>query len=287
MYCDLISLIIQSEIYLMQYTIFFISDGTGITAETLGQTLLSQFQALTFEQITIPFVNRAEKAQEVVLRINKLAEKSNLRPVIFSTIVNEEIKTIVASTNAVYIDFFQAFIPNLEKAFNEKAGEFVGYSHGIKNQQRYTNRIEALNYTLNADDGLALKTYEMADLILVGVSRTGKTPTSLYLAIQFGLYVANYPITEDDFPLARVPSALQKFQKKLFGLTIQPLRLSEIRNERRAGSQYASIAQCKKEINAVEKMFHRENIPFLETTHYSIEEISARILTKTGLSRRS
>ena len=270
-----------------QRTVFFISDGTGITAETLGYTLLSQFQELSYRQETIPFVDNLIKAEKVVAQIDQLASEEACRPLVFATIVNSEIREIVGQANAKHFDLFKAFIPEMEKELDMSSGKLVGFSHGMKNLQSYNSRIEAVNFALSCDDGVGTQNYENADMILTGVSRCGKTPTSLYLALHFGLYIANYPFTEEDFPLGSLPELIKPYKDKLFGLTIRPPRLQAIRRERRANSRYASIEQCEHELNEVEKMYRREGIPFIDTTNHSIEEISARILSKKGLRRRS
>jgi regulator of PEP synthase PpsR (kinase-PPPase family) len=160
----------------------------------------------------------------------------------------------------------------------------MGRSHVIADQERYNRRIEAINYTLAHDDGQMNKGLNEADVILVGVSRSGKTPTSLYLAMQFGIKAANYPLIPEDFDRGELPEVLQTMRHKLFGLSIAPERLSQIRNERRPGSRYASISNCTQEIAAAENMMRREGIKWLSSTTRSIEEISATILAELKLN---
>lgn len=270
----------------MKRSIFFISDGTGITAETLGHSLLSQFEGIQFEELTIPYVDDVDKAWAAVNEINRVAEADSIRPIIIDTIVNKEVREVISKANAFMLDVFETFVGKLETELCSSSVNTVGKSHSILNNQAYNIRIDAVHFALDNDDGARTRHYDKADLILTGVSRSGKTPTSLYMALQFGIHVGNYPLTEDDFDDLRLPGALKEYKKKLFGLTIDPERLSAIRNERKANSRYASIQQCEMEVRAVEALFNKEGIPYINTTHLSIEEISTRILAMAGIKRR-
>jgi [pyruvate, water dikinase]-phosphate phosphotransferase / [pyruvate, water dikinase] kinase len=270
----------------MKKTVFFISDGTGITAETLGHSLLTQFEHIKFEYITIPYVNSEEKANTVIANINETAERDGERPLVFVTLINAIIRQRITEANCLVLDFFNTFIVPIEAELKAKSSYSVGRTHGMQNYQSYTTRIDAVNYALTNDDGITTKNYDKADLILLGVSRSGKTPTCLYLALQFGLFAANYPLTEEDLDHNHLPKALEPFRKKLFGLTIDAKRLQAIRHERRPNSNYSALEQCQKEIQQAEKLFHAELIPFLSSTTRSIEEISTMILASTGVKRR-
>ncbi len=267
-------------------SIFFVSDGTGITAETLGLSLLSQFENIEFEKTTIPYVNTIEKAEEVIKEINHVCERDQLKPVVFATLVDQNIHNLIKTSNAVFFDFLATFIAPLEKALECQSSHTMGRSHGMQNYENYMIRINAVNFALSNDDGGNVHQYDKADFILVGVSRSGKTPTCLYLALQFGISAANYPLTEEDIEKQTLPTFLKKYKSKLFGLTIDPERLSQIRQERRPNSRYASIKQCLEEVQIVEKIFKSEHIPYLNTTKHSIEEIATAILLKTGIKRR-
>ncbi len=270
----------------MKRTAFFISDGTGITAEALGQSLLAQFKNVQFDKITLPYIDTVEKAKKAAERINKAAEVDEVRPVIFDTIINSEVRQHLEQCNGFMIDIFGTFLEPLESELGAKSSYTVGSSHAIVAQASYSKRIDAINFALENDDGAVTKHYSEADIILVGVSRSGKTPTCIYLALQYGIKAANYPLTEDDILDQRLPKTLQPHRKKIFGLTIDPDRLIMIRNERAPQSRYASQKQCFYEIEEVELMYRRERIPFLNSTHYSIEEISTRIMVMTGIERR-
>lgn len=271
----------------MKQFVYFISDGTGITVETLGHTLLTQFDHLDLEQVTIPYVNTANKALEVIQQIKQTHEPKQRTPLIFATLINPEIRTLFQEQFEVFIEFFSSFINPLEKVLGAKSSHHIGRSHSLVNYESYKARIDAINFTLNCDDGANVHQYAHADVILVGVSRCGKTPTSIYLALQFGIHAANYPFTQDDMEgKLELPDFLAKYKDKLFGLTIDSKRLHHIRTERRANSVYASLEQCQAELKKIENLFKSEDIPFLDTTHHSIEEISTTILAKMGLKRR-
>ena len=265
--------------------VFIVSDRTGITAETLAHSLLTQFESVRFSVTTVPFLNTRDKAEGFVARIAQAHADTGLRPIVFSTLVTEELREIVLAADACIVDFFDAFIGPLEKELGVASSHASGKAHGMSTA--YTNRIEAMNFALANDDGVTTRHYANADIVLVGVSRSGKTPTSLYLALQFGLYAANYPLTADDLELGRLPAKLAAHKPKLFGLTIDADRLTQIRNERRPDSRYAAGEQVRFEVRTAEALFSASGIPCVNTTHMSIEEIATTIMHVTGLKRRN
>lgn len=266
-------------------TAFYISDGTAITAEVFGHALLSLFP-VEFKHITVPFIETEEQAHELLEQIYNNFKETNERPLVFYTIVNPEIRAIISKSKGINYNFLDQFVAPLEIILGVKSKPEKHRTHSI-HEKTYDIRIEAVNYALANDDGVNLKSYGEADVILVGVSRSGKTPTSLYLALQYGIKAANYPFTEEDIgDMLKLPPVLRAHKRKLFGLTIAAERLHQIRSERRANSHYASMKQCRMELREAENLYRREHIPFLNSTHYSIEEISAKILAETGLERR-
>jgi regulator of PEP synthase PpsR (kinase-PPPase family) len=264
-------------------TVFYLSDGTGITAETLGRSLISQFENFTFTHVTIPYINNLEEAQKVVSQINATRAQNGNRPIIVATLVNEAIRKLIATTDALFLDVFNTFVGPLEQELNALSTHRIGRTHAMDDFTKYQTRIEAIDFTIATDDGSSINRYKDADLILVGVSRCGKTPTSLYLALQHGLCVANYPITEEDLNQDDLPAVLLNEKKKLFGLMIDSQRLQSIRSERRPNSQYASLATCQKELRFAENMFLHHQIKHINTTSLSIEEIATKIITQLGL----
>ena len=257
---------------------FFVSDGTGITAETFGNSILNQF-ATKPRHVRRPFIDTVEKAHQVVREINHTAEVEGKRPIIFLTLVDREVLSIVKDlSKGLVLDMFNTFIEPLEAEFGMTSNHRVGRFSDIAKSQEYTDRIEAINFSLAHDDGQSAKNLEQADVILVGVSRSGKTPTSLYLAMQHGIKAANYPLIPEDFERTRLPGALMAHRAKCFGLTIDPERLNQIRNSRRPGSRYADLDNCRYEVREAEAMMRREGIAWLSSTHKSIEEIATTIL---------
>jgi regulator of PEP synthase PpsR (kinase-PPPase family) len=267
-------------------TVFFVSDQTGVTAETMGHSLLTQFDGQAFRQVTLPFISTVEKALEAVQKINATARTEGVRPVIFSTLVQEDLREVIKRAEGLFLDFFDAFLGPLEIELKLKSSRAQGKAHGMQDIGAYTLRINATNFALANDDGAVTRDYEQADLILVGVSRSGKTPTCLYMALQYGIFAANYPLADEDFEAGRLPAMLMRHERKLYGLTIAPERLQQIRHERKPNSRYSSPAQVDYELRAAEALFKRHGIPYINTTETSIEEIASRILDKTGLERR-
>jgi len=259
-------------------TVFFVSDGTGITAETFGNAILTQFEFKP-RHVRLPFIDTVEKAHQVVRQVNHTADLEGRRPVVFTTLVNVEVLQVIEEgCKAMVLDMFGTFVRPLEIELGMKSSHRVGRFSDVSKSQAYHDRIEAINFSLAHDDGQSNADLEHADVILIGVSRSGKTPTSLYLAMQHGLKAANYPLIPEDFDRRQLPPALRDYRKKIFGLTIQPERLSEIRNERRPNSRYAALENCRHEVAEAEAMMRREGIRWLSTTTKSIEEIATTIL---------
>ncbi|MDP1693511.1 MAG: pyruvate, water dikinase regulatory protein [Burkholderiaceae bacterium] len=260
-------------------TVFFVSDGTGITAETFGNSILAQFGAKP-RHVRRPFIDSVEKVLPVVAEINHTADHEGRRPIVFITLVNDEVRNIVTAPECkgLVMDMFKAFVEPLEVEFGMKSSHRIGRFSDPAQSTEYNERIEAINFSLAHDDGQSAKNLAIADVILVGVSRSGKTPTSLYLAMQHGIKAANYPLIPEDFERGHLPSTLTPYKKKCFGLTIDPDRLVQIRHERRPGSQYASLDNCRYEVNQAERMMKRDGIAWISSTHKSIEEIATTIL---------
>ena len=267
-------------------TVFFVSDQTGVTAETMGHSLLTQFDGLEFRAVTLPFIATLEKAEDARARIDAVAAAEGLPPIVFSTLVKDDLRDAVKAGRGVFLDFFEAFLAPLEAALDSKSSHATGRAHGMADLAGYTARINATNFALANDDGVHTRDYDRADVVLVGVSRSGKTPTCLYMALHYGINAANYPLTEDDLEGGRLPAVLAQHQAKLYGLTIRPDRLQQIRHERRPDSKYASAQQVAFEVRSAEALFARYGIPFLDTTDCSIEELGSRIMHKTGIERR-
>lgn len=268
-------------------SIFFLSDRTGITAETLGATLLTQFDESQFKQSTLPFINSAEKARSALEYMEYTGRASGLKPIVFSTTVSDAVREILRAGDVVFLDLFDTFVPSLEATLNAKSTHAIGRAHGIADEKVYESRIDAMNYALTHDDGVGEQGYGEAHVILVAPSRCGKTPVCIYLAMQHGIFAANYPLTEGEFESARLPAALAPHRDKLYGLYIEPTRLQQIRSARRRGSRYADLGQVSYELRQAEALYKRNGIPYAETTHRSIEEIATLIMEDKHLRRRS
>ncbi len=266
-------------------TVFFVSDGTGITAETLGHSVLTQFESLRYRRVRAPFVDSVEKAHELVTRINQAAVLDGARPIVFSTLVDPEANAELRLARAMVLDLLDSFVVPLEHELGIRSTHTIGRSHTMSDTRSYYRRIDAINFALAHDDGQSAKELATADVILVGVSRSGKTPTSLYLAMQYGVKAANYPLIPEDFERDELPSALPPHRRKLFGLSISPERLAEVRHERRPNSRYASLENCRQEVAAAERLMRREGVRWLSSTAKSIEEIAATIMNENGLER--
>ena len=258
-------------------TVIFISDGTGITAETLGNGLLSQFEGISFQHVRLPFVDTVEKAAHGLERITEIGKLDGIRPLVIMTMMNPQLGTILRRADALILDLFEAFIAPLEQELGTHSSHTAGRMHGQSGRE-YANRIGAMSFALAHDDGISAAKLKNADVILVGVSRSGKTPTCLYLALQFGLKAANYPLIPEDFERSRLPDTLLPFRDKLFGLTIAPEQLQRIRQERKPNSRYASLENCRYEVAAAESLMDRANIRYFDMTARSIEEIAVQLL---------
>ncbi|HMD72847.1 MAG TPA: pyruvate, water dikinase regulatory protein [Steroidobacteraceae bacterium] len=267
-------------------TVFFVSDQTGVTAETMGHSLMTQFDGIDFRQVTVPFISTVDKAIEAVRKIDLTGEQEGVPPIIFSTLVQEDVRNVVRGSKGFFLDFFDPFLAPLEQELKTRSAHVSGRAHRMADTHAYAMRIDATNFALANDDGSLVRDYTRADVVLIGVSRSGKTPTCLYMAMQYGIFAANYPLTEEDLEMRRLPKALESFRQKLFGLTISPDRLQQIRNERRPDSRYSSAPQVAFEVRAAESLFERQGIPFIDATECSIEEMSSRILDRTGVERR-
>ncbi|HEX7381757.1 MAG TPA: pyruvate, water dikinase regulatory protein [Nevskiaceae bacterium] len=265
--------------------VFFLSDGTGITAETLGNALLTQFEGVRFETTTLPFIHNVERARSVVEYLGQVAKQTGARPIVFSTTASDEIRSELRGAPAFFVDLFDVLVPAIEEELGQKSSHAQGRAHSIVNGGRYDTRIAAMNYAMEHDDGQSVRDLNRADVILVAPSRCGKTPTCIYLALQHGVFAANFPLTEDDLTELRLPRSIADLGDRLFGLTSAIDRLHQIRSERRPGSTYASVAQCAFELRQAEQLYRHYGIPFVNSEHMSVEEIAATVIETRRLRR--
>ncbi|MCX2790644.1 pyruvate, water dikinase regulatory protein [Vibrio sp. Sgm 5] len=266
--------------------VFYVSDGTAITCETLGHVVLGQFPFIANEK-PFPFVETPDKVADVIKEIEISYQREGVKPLVFFSIVVPELRELLRKAPANCYDVLESIVQKVGDDIQMKPQPKLQRSRSVgKDSDTYFDRIAAIEYTLAHDDGITLKGLEEADIILLGVSRSGKTPTSLYMAMQFGMRVVNYPFIAEDVKMMRLLPEFEIHRHKLFGLTINPERLNEIRENRLSGSEYASTEQCKLELDTVEALFRREAIPYINTSSLSVEEITTRILERAGMKRR-
>ncbi|MGP6176223.1 pyruvate, water dikinase regulatory protein [Microbacterium sp. A196] len=263
--------------------VFFVSDGTGITAETLGNALLANFPGFTFVRSTIPFIDSSKAARAVKAEVAGAAEAAAEAPLVFLTVKNPRVRRELGDVQGVVIDLLAGHLTEVEAALGAAATEQLSGYHGVGDAERYFARMRAVEYAIEHDDGQSLRALDQAALVIIAPSRCGKTPTTMYLALQHGLLVANYPLTDDDLPMDALPRAIAPFAARCFGLTTTPQRLSQIRHERRPDSRYASLPQCAIELRRAEDLYRRNRIPFLNSSTKSVEEMSAVILQSLRL----
>lgn len=258
--------------------VFFLSDSTGISAETMGNALLIQFPDLRFERTVIPFISTAAEAEDVVRRLDRALAESPRTPLVFITAASDEVRLALRTTQCPVIDFFDLHMQPVEAVLGTPGKRLPARLHGVGDIQRYNSRMQAIEYTIEHDDGQSVRGLDKADVILVAPSRCGKTPTSMYLALQHGLFVANYPIVEEDLDDAELPQPVRHLRDKCFGLITSPQRLAAVRQERRPDSRYASLAQCTSELRRTADMFRRHGLPVIDASTKSVEEIATIIL---------
>ncbi|NHC23638.1 kinase/pyrophosphorylase [Nocardioides sp. IC4_145] len=268
--------------------VFFLSDSTGISAETMGNALLLQFPDLQFERTLIPFIHTIEDARRVVALLDEAAA-GPVPPLVFTTAASDEVRAELARTTAPIIDFFDLHMNRVETILGRRGQRQAARLHGVNDVKAYNTRMAAVEFTIEHDDGQSLRALEKADVILLAPSRCGKTPTSMYLALQHGLFVANYPLVDEDLEAEDLPEVVRPYLDRCFGLTTTVERLSRVRNERRPGSRYASPEQCRWELRRADALLAAHRLPVIDSSAKSVEEISALILQtlKTTARKRA
>lgn len=262
---------------------FIISDRTGVTAGTMAHSLLSQFPNIEFERHTIPFVDADDKVKSAIRQINRSYKTHKVRPLVFTSFMDNNFTHELENSDGIVVDLLTPFIHDLERYLKSDSSHKIGQAHGMTAENDYMHRIDAINFSMRYDDGVKTGDYDQADLILVGVSRAGKTPTSLYMALHYGLNTANYPLADDDFERGTLPEALVNSRERLFGLTIDPLQLHKIRQKRRPNSPYSALNQCRQEVMQAEQFYKRYRIPYADSTSMSIEEMASMIVHRMNL----
>lgn len=257
--------------------VFFLSDSTGISAETMGNALLIQFPDLVFERTTIPFIGTVEAAREVVAILDE-AMDGPVTPLAFTTAAEDHIRHELLQTRAPIIDLFDSHMERVEEVLGHRGVREASRLHGVGDIKRYNTRMAAVEFTIEHDDGQSLRALDRADVVLIAPSRCGKTPTSMYLALQHGLFVANYPLVDEDLESHELPRPVRELADRCFGITTTVERLSRVRNERRPGSRYAEPAQVRWELRQAGALYAANGIPVIDSSTKSVEEMAALVL---------
>ncbi|CAA9272187.1 MAG: Phosphoenolpyruvate synthase regulatory protein [uncultured Blastococcus sp.] len=266
--------------------VFFLSDSTGISAETMGNALLIQFPDMSFERTLIPFISTVEMAREVVAQLDQAME-GPVAPLVFSTAAVDDVRAELLRTKAPIIDFFGIHMSRVEEQLGARGLHEARRLHGVGDVRRYNNRMAAIEFAIEHDDGLSPRGLDRADVVLVAPSRCGKTPTAMYLALQHGLFVANYPLVDEDLETTDLPRPVRDLRERCFGLTTTVARLSRVRQERRPDSRYSSEEQCRFELRRATAMYERHHLPTVDTSAASVEEIAAVVIQTLARQRRS
>ncbi|UZJ26248.1 pyruvate, phosphate dikinase/phosphoenolpyruvate synthase regulator [Rhodococcus antarcticus] len=266
--------------------VFFLSDSTGISAETMGNALLIQFPDVSFERTLIPFISTVEQAREVVAQLDEAME-GPVTPLVFTTAAVDEVREELLRTRAPIIDFFGMHMGMVEAQLGQRGLREARRLHGVGDVRRYNSRMAAIEFAIEHDDGLGTRGLDRADVVLLAPSRCGKTPTAMYLALQHGLFVANYPLVDEDLETTDLPRPVQDLAGRCFGLTTTASRLSRVRQERRPDSRYASEDQCRWELRQAGEMYSTHHLPTVDTSAASVEEIAAVVIQTLARQRRA
>jgi len=260
------------------YQIYLISDSTGETLDRIFLALKAQFQNIKYKVHSYSFT----RTENQILKILEDA-KENENSVIFYTIVDNNLAKYLSNTSdekkIPCFGILGNLILNFSKILNQKASHEPSGQHVLN--EEYYDRIEAIQFTMNHDDGNLLNDIEKSDIILVGVSRTSKTPTSIYLANK-GFKTSNIPLVNEN----SLPKKLRENPQAtcVVGLNTEPERLVDLRKNRMnslketENTKYTSIENIKKEIEEAKKTFRKYRWPSIDVTRKSVEETAASII---------
>ena len=265
--------------------VYYVSDRTSRTAELNGESLLSQFPHFRYETHRFAFMDE-DKTGKLVRVIKRLVARGEEPPVIFSTLVQKNLRDQLIASGAPVIDLYDTFLSPLKKILHSPTASRVGATHEdfqLRDASDYQRRSHALDFTLAHDDGLRPNHYDEADVIIVGVSRSAKTPICLYLAMHFFVRAANFPLTGEDLDGEQLPTFLRDKKEKLVGLHIDPSRLHAIRQKRRPDSPYASLQTCRQEVRRADEIFKISGLPIYDISTTSVEEIAVAIVKQMDL----
>jgi len=263
--------------------VYYISDSTGILATNLGQALICQFPEVNFSGEKFPFIRTVEDAKKTLAYI--LSRSGGRRPLIFSTIINSDVRKIFDSPEVEFFDAFGHFLDRLETCLETPALREPGFARHLDNVHM-AKRVEAIYFCLEHDDGRKVDEFDEADIILLGVSRAGKTPISVYLSTQMGLKSANFPLTSEYLTRYRIPDGIMQNRAKAVGLTTSAQLLNSVREKRYPGSNYAKLSTCIEEIHQAQRIFQKNKIPIISTAGKSIEEAATQVLRELSILKK-
>lgn len=263
--------------------VYYVSGSTALLAEDVGKALLCQFQEISFNEEKIPFIKTRAAAEKAMKHI--LEQSGGVRPLVFCTIMDAGIKKILDSPEVEFFDVFGNVLDRLENCLETKALRVPGYSRNI-DDITLAKRVEAIHFSIEHDDGTRSREYDEAEVILLGVSRSGKTPVSVYLATHMGIKSANFPLTSEHLDSYELPPEIVRNRKKVVGLMTSPGLLHKIREQRYSGSTYAKLSTCATELNQAKEIYLRYGIQSLETDGKSIEETSVQVTQLVDIPRK-
>ena len=263
--------------------VYYVSGSTAILAEDMGKALLAQFHGIRFREEKIPFIHTPDDAKKALAHI--LRQSDGTQPLLFCTIMDQATRDVFNCPQVQFFDIFLNTLEALEKALESKALREPGYSRHFT-ISKMDKRVDAIHFSLEHDDGTRTAEYDEAEIILIGVSRSGKTPVSIYLATHMELKAANFPLTSDHLEHYELPKDIVRNRKRVVGLTSSPQYLHNIREKRYAGSSYASLANCTRELQQAKQLFMRHNIKILNVEGRSIEEIAVQAIQAIGLAKK-
>jgi len=264
--------------------VYYVSGSTAILAEDMGKALLAQFQGILFREEKIPFIHTPEDAHKALEHI--LQQSEGNPPLVFCTIMDQATRDVFNCPQVRFFDIFLNTLELLEQALGTPALREPGYSRHFT-LSRMNKRVDAIHFSLEHDDGTRPAEYDEAEIILVGVSRSGKTPASIYLATHMELKSANFPLTEDHLHQHELPKEIVRNRKRAVGLTCSPQYLHTIREKRYAGSTYASLATCTRELQQANRLYIRHNLKVINVEGRSIEEIAVQAIQAIGLNKKN
>jgi len=260
------------------YQIYLISDSTGETLDRIFLALKAQFLNIEYKVHSYSFT----RTENQILKILEDAEKNTNSIILYTIVDNNLAKYLANISEDKKIPCFGVLgnlILNFSKILNQKATHEPSGQH-ILNEEYY-DRIEAIQFTMNHDDGNLVNEVQKSDIILVGVSRTSKTPTSIYLANK-GFKTSNIPLVNEN----SLPEILKKNPKMtcVVGLSTEPERLVDLRKNRMnslketENIQYTNLENIRKEVFEAKKLFQKYKWPLIDVTRKSVEETAASVI---------